>query len=68
MQQILKQHEKDLQDALNKHNNNRERQLEELRRRLAEKRRQREEQLRKKHTTEVCLMWNLVSSVEIIQY
>ena len=68
MQQILKQHEKDLQDALSKHNANRDRQLEDLRRRLADKRRQREEQLRKKHAEEVCLMWTVLkkSSIDVV--
>ena len=53
MKKILAQHEKDLAEALNKHNSNKDRQLEELKRRLADKRRQKEQQLKQKHTTEV---------------
>jgi hypothetical protein len=53
VEKLLQQHEKDLDNALNKHNTNRDRQMEDLRKRLADRRRQREQQLKQKHAAEV---------------
>ena len=58
--EVIKNHERDTQEALRKLEQGREKQAANLRQRLADRRKQKQGELRNKHSAEVC---NYLSSV-----
>ena len=65
--EVLKNHEKETQEALRRLDQGRDKQAETLRQRLAGRRRQKQAELRKKHSTEVSNTIHAVVTVVFIR-